>query len=88
MTLQPYDPDKLDQLALRLFDQAAAMREMANLCREYQIRDLALHDKKANEWCENLERWTRKAMAELQMKAIDIRAAQRADAAAARWDDK
>lgn len=86
MTLQPYDPDKLDQLALRLLDQAAAMREMAHLCREYRIKDLVLHDKKANEWCENLERWTRKAKAELQMKAIDIRAAKRADAVARRDD--
>jgi hypothetical protein len=86
MTLQPYDPDKLDQLALRLLDQAAAMREMAHLCREYRIRDLVLHDKKANEWCENLERWTRKAKAELQMKSIDIRAVQRADAVARRGD--
>ena len=85
MTLQPYHPDKLDQLALRLLDQAAAMREMANVCREYQIKDFALHDKKANEWCDNLERWTRKARAELQMKVIEIRATQRAEAVA-QWE--
>lgn len=84
MTLQPYDPEKLDQLALRLLDQAAAMREMANTCREYQINDLALHDKKAIEWCENLDRWTRKARAELEMKAIDARADLRAEATSQR----
>jgi len=68
----------------RLEERAAAMREMANVCREYQIEDFALHDKKAGEWCENLDRWTRKARAELQMKVIDVRATQRAEAAARR----
>lgn len=87
MTLHPYSPDKLDQLALRLFDQAAAMREMALFCREFQIADLALHDKKANEWCAHLERWTRKARAELQLRALDLRASQRAEIAT-RWEEK
>jgi hypothetical protein len=84
MTLQPYNPDKLDQLALRLLDQAAAIREMANVCREHQIGDFALHDKKASEWCDLLERWTSKARTELQMKVIDVRATHRAEAIARR----
>ena len=78
MTLQPYTPEKLDLLALRLLDLAAMMRQMSNESREYQIEDLALHDKKAHEWCSNLERWAHKARAELQMKVIDARASRRA----------
>jgi len=81
MTLQPYSPEKLDLLALRLLDLAALMRQMANQSREYQIEDLALHDKKAHEWCGSLERWAHKARAELQMKVIDVRASRRAQAA-------
>ncbi|MBN1911465.1 MAG: hypothetical protein JW818_17110 [Pirellulales bacterium] len=77
MTLQPYDSDKLDRLALRLLDLAAALREMSHLCHDHQIENLALHDKKVLEWCENLERWLRKARAELEVKAIDARAARR-----------
>ena len=87
MTLQPYRPDKLDQLALRLLDLAAMTRDMAKTCHEYQIESFALHDKKAKEWCENLERWTHKARAELQMKVLDIRAAQRAEATT-RWNEQ
>jgi len=81
MTLKPYDPGKLDQFALRLLDLAGQMREMSHLCREYRIDDFALHDKKANEWCDNLDRWVRKARAELEMRAIELRAAHRARAA-------
>ena len=47
MTLQRYNPNDLDQFALRLLDLAAIMREMANSGREHGIFDLAVHDKKA-----------------------------------------
>ena len=78
MTLKPYDPQMLDQLALRLLDLAAVLREMANRSREYQVEDFSLHDKKAREWYDNLERWVRKAQAELEMKIIETRATRRA----------
>ncbi|MBN2296058.1 MAG: hypothetical protein JXM70_26740 [Pirellulales bacterium] len=78
MTLQPYSPEKLDQFALRLLDLAAAMRNMASTCRNQQIENFTLHDKKASEWCSNLERWTHKVRAELDMQIIDARAARRA----------
>jgi len=78
MTRQPYNPEKLDLLALRLLDLAAMMRQMANMSREHKIEDLALHDKKAHEWCGSLERWAHKARAELEMKVIDARASRRA----------
>jgi hypothetical protein len=78
MTLKPYSPEMLDHLALRLLDLAAMVREMAIRCRQHEISDLALHDKKPNAWCQNLERWARKAQAELEMKVIEARASRRA----------
>jgi len=81
MTLQPYDPDTLDQFALRLLDLAAIMREMANRSRECEIEGFCVHDKKAREWSQNLERWVRKAQAELEMSIIEARARRRALAA-------
>ena len=78
MTLEPYDPGKLDEYALRLLDLAAAMRKMAQRSRRAEVEDLALHDKKANEWCTNLERWVRKCRADLEMKIVEIRAERRA----------
>ncbi len=81
MTLQPYSPEKLDRFALRLLDLAAMLRSMANTCRDQQVEDFTLHDKKASQWCSNLERWTHKVQSELEMQVIDARAARRAEAA-------
>ncbi len=78
MTLRPYEPEKLDQLCLRFLDLAAASREMANLCRENEIDELALHDKKAKEMCEKLEDWVRKARADLELRISQARARRRA----------
>ncbi|MHC4399972.1 MAG: hypothetical protein ACYTG0_09855 [Planctomycetota bacterium] len=78
MTLKRYDASMLDQLALELFDLVAILREMANRSREFEVDDLALHDKKAKEWYENMERWVRKAQAELEMRIIEARATRRA----------
>ena len=77
MTLQPYNPENLDRFALRFLDLAATLRSMANTCREQGVEDFALHDKKASEWCANLERWMHKVQAELEMQVIDARAARR-----------
>lgn len=81
MTLQTYDPQKLDRLALRLLDMAAALRKLANESREYGITDLAVHDKKALEWCVNLEQWARKTSADLDLRILQDRAEQRARSA-------
>jgi hypothetical protein len=77
MTLQTYDPQKLDQLALRLLDLAAMTRQMANQSREYDIADLALHDRKAIEWCEKLEQWARKTQADLEIRILQDKAQRR-----------
>ncbi len=78
MTLIPYQPEKLDQFALRLLDLAAGLRAMALRSQEYEIADFALHDKKAAEWCGKLEQWIHKSQAELDMRIIEARAARRA----------
>ncbi len=78
MTLQQYDPQKLDQLTLQLFDLAAVMREMANISREHGITEFALHDKKAKEWCAKLEDWVHKTRADLEVKIRQARARRRA----------
>lgn len=78
MTLEPYDAKRLDHLALELLDLAAIARDMSALCREFDIQTFALHDKKARQWWENLDRWLRRAKAELEMQTIEARATQRA----------
>ena len=81
MTLQPYSPDQLDRLALHLLDLAAIVREMANRSREHQLTDLALHDKKALEWCGNLEKWAHKSQADVELRIRQVKAERRAAAA-------
>jgi len=78
MTRKPYDPPMLDQVALRLLDLAAAVRQMALRAREFPVQDFALHDKKASEWVAKLERWAQKSAAELEMRILEARAGQRA----------
>jgi hypothetical protein len=78
MTLQPYDAEKLDQFALQLLDLAAVVRSTANRSREHGITDLAIHDKKAQEWCARLAHWAHKIQAELELKVVQTRAQRRA----------
>lgn len=82
MTLKSYDPGMLDQFALRLLDLAAMMRKMSQNSREYGIHDFALHDKKANEWIANLERWGQRSQADLEIRILEVRATRRAASAA------
>lgn len=82
MTLQTYDPNQVDQFALRLLDLAAILRQMANRSREHGIADLALHDKKALEWCAKLEQWAHKTRADMELRILQERAAQRGRTAA------
>jgi hypothetical protein len=82
MTLQTYDPQKVDQFALRLLDLAATVRQMANRSREHGIADLVLHDKKALEWCLKLEQWANKTQADLEVRILQDKADRRGRAAA------
>lgn len=76
MTLHPYPPEKLDQLALRLFDLAAEVRLWSKEAKKEETLELVLHDKKALQWCVNLEAWARKTRQSLE---IQIREAQLAE---------
>ena len=60
MTLQTYSPEKMEKLALRLFDMSAQLRNIAKDLRTNQLEELKINDKKALVWCENLEIWTQK----------------------------
>jgi hypothetical protein len=77
MTLQTYNPHKLDQFALRLLDLAAIVRQMANQGREHGVADLAMHDKKALEWCAKLEQWAHKTRADLEVRILQDKAERR-----------
>jgi hypothetical protein len=65
MTLEPYDPDRLDALALRTLDVCARLRNLARASREEGLPAVELHDRKALEWLEKLEDWAIVAEADL-----------------------
>ena len=77
MTLQTYDPRQVDELALRLLDLAANVRQMANRSRENGIAEFALHDKKALEWCAKLEQWAHKTRSDLEVRILQEKAERR-----------
>lgn len=78
MTLIPYKAEKLDELALRVLDLAASLREMATKCRDNDVPAAELHDRKALEWLGRLEEWVQKSSAELDVRIIGHRGAKRA----------
>jgi hypothetical protein len=68
MTLERYDPNRLDALALRTLDVCARLRRLASTSREEQLPAVELHDRKALEWLEKLEEWAISAEAELHKR--------------------
>lgn len=74
MTLKSYPPAQLEDLAWRFFDLAATLRKMAKDCQSQGITGLDLHDKKPSEWLANLQDWTDRAQAELDVRLIRARA--------------
>jgi hypothetical protein len=78
MTLQSYDPEKLDDLALRVLDISCIFRTMAAKARADQPPKLTLQDRKAHEWLTNLEQWARKAESELEMAIFKTRGTAKA----------
>ena len=76
MTLQPYDPDRLDALTLRVLDICVHLRHVARTARLEQLPAVDIHDRKALEWLENLENWSIEAEARINglvMKARGTR---------------
>lgn len=71
MTIESYTPEKFDQCALRLFDIAADLRNIAKESRKKQIEGIPIHDKKALLWIENLETWAKKSKLNFEFIARD-----------------
>lgn len=67
MTLETYDPEKLEQLAFRFFDIAALLRNMAQKARKHDLQEIPLHDRKALLWCQGLELWVKKTQVNLDI---------------------
>ena len=67
MTLEQYTPEKFDQLALRVFDLASELRNIANGARQVEVESLPVHDKKALLWLDNLEQWAAKTRIHFEM---------------------
>lgn len=78
MTLITYDADRLDEAALRTLDVAAILRGMAQRCRDEEIAEFPLHDKKAMEWLAKLEVWAHEARTRLDLVVMQHRGAKRA----------
>jgi hypothetical protein len=70
MTLIPYQSDQFDRLALRFLDLAAIFRQIAQRSREDGIEQIAVHDKKANEWLNKLEFWAEEARQRSELAAM------------------
>lgn len=78
MTLEAYKPEQLDQLTLRVVDLAARLRAMASRCREADLPEFALHDRKAQEWLARLDEWALKTERELEIAVRRQQGARRA----------
>lgn len=79
MTLEPYDPDRLNALTLRALDLCARLRNLARTSREENLPGLELHDRKALEWLEKLEGWAVGAEAELHRRVELAKGERRAN---------
>lgn len=69
MTREAYDASRLDALALRLFDVAAQVRRLSVEAHAAELQHVELHDRKALEWIEKLERWAVGAESDLARQA-------------------
>jgi hypothetical protein len=78
MTLKPYTPDRLDQLALRLLDLASRVRDISRACRDEGLNQLELHDRKALEHLDRVEEWLYKAEADQKVASVKNQGKQHA----------
>jgi hypothetical protein len=78
MTREAYDTGRLDALALRLFDVAAQVRRLSLSAHSTGLEQVELHDRKALEWIEKLERWVVGAESDLDRQAKLLAASSKA----------
>ena len=86
MTIKHYDAAMLDELALRLYDIAGAVRGMARRTRENGLECLPIHDRKVLQWCGFIERWQHRTQAGLEVEIQAAKATRRARRLAADED--
>lgn len=77
MTLSNFPPEALDDLALRVLDIAATIREMAILSRENQLNGFQLHGNKVHEWLGHLEEWAIESTGRLDVDLVKLKGARR-----------
>jgi len=80
MVLEPYTPDQLDQIALRVLDVCTQIRDIARRSREQRLEQIPLHDKKALEWLGKLEEWAAKSQRDFDLAQFKQRGARAAAA--------
>ena len=80
MVLEPYTPDQLDQIALRVLDVCTQIRDIARRSREQRLERIPLHDKKALEWLGKLEEWAAKSQRDFDLAQFKQRGARAAAA--------
>jgi hypothetical protein len=78
MTLEPYDAQELDRLALRVLDIAAKIRRMSLEADEAPSVAVGLHGKKARQWIGQLEQWAAESSARLDVALMLRKGAQAA----------
>ena len=78
MTLEPYDANKLDALAMRFLDLAATFRKMAQASLNEGLENISLHVTRPLEQLGRLEHWAGDADAKLQVELIRLRAGRQA----------
>jgi hypothetical protein len=88
MTLQPYDPDRLDALTLRVLDVCLHLRNVARTARLEQLPAVDMHDRKALEWLENLEHWAIEAEARASGLVMKARGTRLGESVAAKGKKK
>jgi hypothetical protein len=70
MTLEPYDSQELDRLALRLLDISGKIRSMSLVVSDAPHLAGGLHGRKARQWITQLERWAAESAARLEVALL------------------
>ena len=78
MTLEPYDPERLDGMSLRVLDLCARLRNLAQKSRQEQLPPIGLNDRKALEWLDKLEEWLVRAEGEVNRHVHNTHGERRA----------
>ncbi len=78
MTLIPFEPQEIDNIALRVLDLASAVRKMAEKARQNNIRQINLHANKIQEWLGKMEEWAHDAGARVDAEISKLDATRRA----------